>query len=112
MEKKVFQARMVSTIEAAELFSVSTGTLQNWRSLKVGPRYFKMGRKILYKLDDLEAFFMSTPVLPMEGMEAGHDHRGSDPVSFAGTGSRYGTARYPLRKEILGRLKKPKSDRR
>ena len=72
MEKKVFSARMVSTIEAAELFSVSTGTLQNWRSLKNrGPRYFKVGRKILYKLSDLEEFFTANPVLTLDSLPEG-----------------------------------------
>lgn len=68
MDKKAFPARMVSTIEAAEIFSTSPGTLQNWRSLKRGPRFFRVGRKCLYKLADLEEFFTKEPVLTVDSL--------------------------------------------
>lgn len=72
MEKRFpTSKRMVSTREAAELFSLATGTLQNWRSLKRGPRYYKTGKAIRYKLDDLEKFFTSTPVLTMDSLPEG-----------------------------------------
>lgn len=62
--------RMVSTQEAALLFSVSPGTLQNWRSLKRGPRFFRVNRKILYYVNDLEAFFTQCPILTTDSIEA------------------------------------------
>jgi len=69
MEKTVSK-KMVSTAEAADLFSTSPGTLQNWRSLKKGPKFYKVNRKILYRLDDLENFFTSKPVLTTDSIEA------------------------------------------
>lgn len=42
--------------------------LAEWRYKKTGPRYYKVGRIILYPFDDLEAWF--------EGLEGGGDSRG------------------------------------
>jgi hypothetical protein len=66
MGKKGLEARMVSPNEAALIFSVSLGTLGNWRSAKRGPRFFKVGHKVLYKLADLEDFFTANPVLTFD----------------------------------------------
>jgi len=67
---KTFSPRpvMVSTGEAAAMFSVAGGTLQNWRSQKKGPKFFKVNRKILYRVEDLEKFFTSTPVLTFDNL--------------------------------------------
>ena len=61
---------MISTGEAAAMFSVASGTLQNWRSQKRGPKFFRVnrGRKILYKVEDLEDFFTSEPVLTLDSL--------------------------------------------
>ena len=40
--------------------------LAEWRYKKTGPRYYKVGRIILYPFDDLEEWF--------EGLEGGGDH--------------------------------------
>jgi hypothetical protein len=61
--EKVVPKKMLSPNQAGEMFSVSPGTLANWRSLKKGPRFYKVNRKILYKLEDLEDFFTSNPIL-------------------------------------------------
>ena len=62
------KAVMVSTGEAAAMFSVAGGTLQNWRSQKKGPKFFRVRRKVLYRVDDLEDFFTSTPVLTLDSL--------------------------------------------
>jgi len=62
--------RMVSPNEAAIIFSISPGTLGNWRSAKRGPKYFKVGHKVLYNLADLEAYFTAQPVLTVDSIEA------------------------------------------
>ena len=33
---------------------VSEGTLRNWRSIRVGPSFIKIGRAILYPLEELD----------------------------------------------------------
>jgi hypothetical protein len=67
--------KMVGPVEVENLFSVPTGTLANWRSAKRGPKYYKINRKVLYKLEDLEDFFTSTPVLTIDSIENGHGGR-------------------------------------
>ncbi len=59
---------MISTSEAAAMFSVASGTLCNWRSKLQGPRFYRINRKILYKVEDLEDFFTSTPVLTIDSL--------------------------------------------
>jgi len=49
----------------------STGVLANWRCQKVGPRYFKVGRKVVYKTDDIEAFLFRHPVLTSDSIVQG-----------------------------------------
>ncbi len=36
--------------------SISVGTLRNWRAMKVGPSFAKIGKAVLYPLDELEAW--------------------------------------------------------
>jgi len=42
--------------EVAERLRLSVGTLANFRCTGEGPRYVKLGRKILYLLDELQAW--------------------------------------------------------
>lgn len=35
---------------------ISTRTLANWRNRKEGPKYTKLGGKVLYRLSDVEAW--------------------------------------------------------
>jgi hypothetical protein len=68
-EKQKVTKKMVSAQEAAIMYSISAGTLGNWRSSKkTGPKYFKVNRKILYKVEDLETFFTATPVLTRDSL--------------------------------------------
>ena len=42
--------------EAAARLRATTGTLANWRVKGCGPRFIKLGRKVLYPLAELEAW--------------------------------------------------------
>ena len=44
--------------EVAERYrgSVSIGTLRNWRAMKIGPSFVKIGKAVLYRVDELEAW--------------------------------------------------------
>ena len=48
--------RLLTITEAAEMLRVPVATLRWWRHKGIGPRSFKMGRHVLYRLSDLEAF--------------------------------------------------------
>lgn len=36
--------------------SISVGTLRNWRAMKIGPSFVKIGKAVLYRVDELEAW--------------------------------------------------------
>ena len=65
MEKKSLPGKiMVPPDEVSALYGTAVGTLGNWRSKKIGPKFYRVQRrKILYRLEDLEAFFTAHPVL-------------------------------------------------
>jgi predicted DNA-binding transcriptional regulator AlpA len=41
---------------AAEKLGVSTGTLANWRWRGYGPPFLKIGRRVEYRVSDIEAW--------------------------------------------------------
>lgn len=42
--------------ETAEMLRCPTETLRYWRARGEGPRWFKIGRRVLYAREDVEAF--------------------------------------------------------
>jgi len=42
--------------QVSELLGVSVQTLRNWRHLRKGPDYIKMGRAVRYHMDDLQTY--------------------------------------------------------
>ena len=62
----------VSPKDALTLYPAlgSTGTLANLRLAKKGPKFYKVGRKVVYRVDDLEAFLFARPVQTHDSVEA------------------------------------------
>jgi hypothetical protein len=63
--------RHLNQIELSRRWSISPRTLERWRWLKAGPRYLKIGGRVLYRLVDVEAFengqlYLSAPAV-LEG---------------------------------------------
>lgn len=50
--------------EAAAFLSMERNTLNKWRSTGKGPKYYKIGGAVRYKIADLEAF-----IQPLGGAE-------------------------------------------
>jgi len=44
------------TEEVAELLRAPVETVRYWRHIGKGPKSFKVGRRVLYALEDVEAF--------------------------------------------------------
>jgi hypothetical protein len=40
----------------ADRWNISARTLERWRWLGVGPRYLKIGGRVVYRLEDIEAY--------------------------------------------------------
>ena len=45
---------LLTIAEAAELLRAPVATLWYWRHLSTGPRSFRLGRRVLYRRDDLQ----------------------------------------------------------
>jgi excisionase family DNA binding protein len=46
----------LTTGEVADLLRTSAETVRYWRHIGNGPRSFKVGRRVLYAIEDVEAF--------------------------------------------------------
>lgn len=46
----------VTQAELARRWSISPRTLERWRWIGEGPRFLKIGGRVIYRLDEIEAF--------------------------------------------------------
>lgn len=63
-EKKALPAR-----EACESRGLNPRTMANLRSQKKGCRYYKRGRKVFYRPEDLDAWLFANPVQTIASVE-------------------------------------------
>ena len=50
------EPELLTITEAAELLRAPVATLRYWRHQGTGPRSFRLGRRVLYRTDDLHAW--------------------------------------------------------
>ena len=50
------EPELLTITEAAGLLRAPVATLRYWRHLGTGPRSFRLGRRVLYRTDDLHAW--------------------------------------------------------
>jgi len=53
--------------ELADRWHVSVRTLERWRALGEGPRYLRLGRRIVYRHADVESFERAQLNMAAEG---------------------------------------------
>lgn len=46
----------LSTEDAARMLGIAPGTLANWRGENKGPRFARIGSRVVYPLDELKRF--------------------------------------------------------
>jgi predicted site-specific integrase-resolvase len=46
----------LNQVELSRRWSISPRTLERWRWLGQGPQYLKIGGRVVYRLDDVEAY--------------------------------------------------------
>ena len=68
--------KLLTIQEAAAFLRTPIGTLRFWRSQRVGPPSFKIGRRIYYWLSDISAWLDEQRRKPRTD-----DHRRAHPVS-------------------------------
>ena len=49
-------AELLTIAEAAQLLRAPIATLRYWRHLGTGPHSFRLGRRVVYRRDDLHAW--------------------------------------------------------
>jgi hypothetical protein len=59
MEEKIF----IDQNELAKRWIRSPRTLENWRTKGTGPKYIKIGGKVLYRLKDIEEIEKNSVVM-------------------------------------------------
>jgi excisionase family DNA binding protein len=57
--------------EAAKLLGVSTRTLSRWHALRVGPARCKIGRKVLYRREAVNAWLAQNETQPTRSFSGG-----------------------------------------
>lgn len=63
-ENSTVAGDMLTTQEAAQYLGLAPATLNKWRVYKTGPRFFKLGRAVRYRRDDLDAYLASHTQFP------------------------------------------------
>lgn len=48
--------RHLSQIELAARWNISHRTLERWRGTGEGPKFIKLGGRVIYRLEDVEAY--------------------------------------------------------
>lgn len=52
---------------------ISVGTLRNWRAMRIGPAFVKVGKAVLYPIDELEAWDQKNMVMCRASKRLGMD---------------------------------------
>jgi len=60
--------KLINTTEVSQIYCIKTGTLRYWRSVGIGPPYYKIGRAILYDILEFERFLQGKKVTPEIGL--------------------------------------------
>jgi predicted DNA-binding transcriptional regulator AlpA len=68
MNQKYPTKRYLTPKQVNEYCGIPEGTQSNWRSQKRGPKYYKISRKILYRIDDLDEWLTKNPVLTVDSL--------------------------------------------
>lgn len=57
-EAVVPDSKFLTPDEVAQRYrgGISVGTLRNWRAMRLGPSFVKIGKAVLYPLDELDAW--------------------------------------------------------
>jgi hypothetical protein len=61
--------KVMTPEEIARHYHIPTGSLANLRCKKIGPPYYRVYRRIFYRVDQFEKWFFSTPVLTKDAID-------------------------------------------
>jgi hypothetical protein len=74
-EAQVTEKKFLTADQVAERYcgEITVGTLRNWRALRIGPPFMKIGKAVLYPIEQLEAWDQENLVLCRASKSANHD---------------------------------------
>ena len=61
---------LVRTEKAAEILGLKKSTLENWRWRNKGPRFRKLGSRVLYDVHDLQLFIDAGTIETIDSFES------------------------------------------
>jgi hypothetical protein len=101
---------LLTITEAADYLRARVATLRYWRHRNIGPHSFRLGRRVLYRRDDLRTWIdekagrlSGTEELPPRGRRGGHT--GDPGTGAAGRGERAARATSsPARRALRARM--------
>jgi Helix-turn-helix domain len=104
------EPELLTITEAADLLRAPVATLRYWRHRNIGPHSFRLGRRVLYRRDDLRTWIdekagrlSGTEELPPRGRRGGHT--GDPGTGAAGWGERAARATSsPARRALRARM--------
>ena len=64
-------SKKLNTQEAADWLGLKPCTLEAWRCRKKGPRYSKLGSRVMYDEDELETWFAAQSVMTVDSVRQG-----------------------------------------
>lgn len=70
-------SKLLNTVEAALFLRLRPGTLEVWRCHGKGPRYSKIGRRVMYEKNDLQLFVESGKVETIDSYDDHHRFQGT-----------------------------------
>lgn len=62
--------KALTTEQAAQRYGLCSRTLCNMRCKNSGPRYYRLGRSIFYRPEDIEVWLFSSPVDTLDSRRA------------------------------------------
>lgn len=66
---KEINKKTVTPDEAVAMFGCTKGTLANLRSQKRGCKFYKMGKRVYYKVNEFEEWITSNPVMTKDAID-------------------------------------------
>lgn len=82
--------RKLTTEEAAAYLRLQPGTLEVWRCRGRGPKYHKIGRRVIYDLQDVQDFASSHTVLTVDSCPDSVRNRRIIPLAYPRSNSTAG----------------------
>lgn len=62
---------LAKTEDISKIFNIPTGTLSAWRTKGLGPKFYKIGRSVVYRLDEVQSYFESNDHRRIHGKTRG-----------------------------------------